>query len=297
MSEPAWKRLGLKIKETVENDPLGITKVNVIKKRKAEPGPNTEKKPPKRKKLPKNERPPPPEKDQLKYLRQYHEDRANWKFSKAKQTWILKNLKNIPQEYDEALKAYIASIQGGSRDRVRDEMMAVVDKWNNAARQALEDMQKEPEGAEESQEEKDEKDENAEANDDTKEKEEEKEEKKGAVDEDIPEYDFVMRAKALVEIITGEQVSVEGMAEESVKEGDKQDSDGQKDAEREHPMIVEEVDVQEYVGDEDEQLEVNVKSEGTVAVEETKEKQKTSKKTKKEKKAKKEKKDKSKEQA
>ncbi|KAG7854240.1 hypothetical protein KL939_004988 [Ogataea angusta] len=293
MSEPAWKRLGLKIKETVENDPLGITKVNVIKKRKAEPGPNTEKKPPKRKKLPKNERPPPPEKDQLKYLRQYHEDRANWKFSKAKQTWILKNLKNIPQEYDEALKAYIASIQGRSRDRVRDEMMAVVDKWNNAARQALEDMQKEPEGAEESQEEKDEKDENAEANDDTK----EKEEKKGAVDEDIPEYDFVMRAKALVEIITGEQVSVEGMAEESVKEGDKQDSDGQKDAEREHPMIVEEVDVQEYVGDEDEQLEVNVKSEGTVAVEETKEKQKTSKKTKKEKKAKKEKKDKSKEQA
>ncbi|KAG7806485.1 hypothetical protein KL921_004882 [Ogataea angusta] len=293
MSEPAWKRLGLKIKETVENDPLGITKVNVIKKRKAEPGPNTEKKPPKRKKLPKNERPPPPEKDQLKYLRQYHEDRANWKFSKAKQTWILKNLKNIPQEYDEALKAYIASIQGGSRDRVRDEMMAVVDKWNNAARQALEDMQKEPESAEESQEEKDEKDENAEANDDTK----EKEEKKGAVDEDIPEYDFVMRAKALVEIITGEQVSVEGMAEESVKEGDKQDSDGQKDAEREHPMIVEEVDVQEYVGDEDEQLEVNVKSEGTVAVEEAKEKQKTSKKTKKEKKAKKEKKDKSKEQA
>ncbi|KAG7820576.1 hypothetical protein KL909_004448 [Ogataea angusta] len=293
MSEPAWKRLGLKIKETVENDPLGITKVNVIKKRKAEPGPNTEKKPPKRKKLPKNERPPPPEKDQLKYLRQYHEDRANWKFSKAKQTWILKNLKNIPQEYDEALKAYIASIQGGSRDRVRDEMMAVVDKWNNAARQALEDMQKEPEGAEESQEEKDEKDENAEANDDTK----EKEEKKGAVDEDIPEYDFVMRAKALVEIITGEQVSVEGMAEESVKEGDKQDSDGQKDAEREHPMIVEEVDVQEYVGDEDEQLEVNVKSEDTVAVEEAKEKQKTSKKTKKEKKAKKEKKDKSKEQA
>ncbi|KAG7854714.1 hypothetical protein KL919_004996 [Ogataea angusta] len=293
MSEPAWKRLGLKIKETVENDPLGITKVNVIKKRKAEPGPNTEKKPPKRKKLPKNERPPPPEKDQLKYLRQYHEDRANWKFSKAKQTWILKNLKNIPQEYDEALKAYIASIQGGSRDRVRDEMMAVVDKWNNAARQALEDMQKEPEGAEESQEEKDEKDENAEANDDTK----EKEEKKGAVDEDIPEYDFVMRAKALVEIITGEQVSVEGMAKESVKEGDKQDSDGQKDAEREHPMIVEEVDVQEYVGDEDEQLEVNVKSEGTVAVEEAKEKQKTSKKTKKEKKAKKEKKDKSKEQA
>ncbi|KAG7832502.1 hypothetical protein KL943_004839 [Ogataea angusta] len=293
MSEPAWKRLGLKIKETVENDPLGITKVNVIKKRKAEPGPNTEKKPPKRKKLPKNERPPPPEKDQLKYLRQYHEDRANWKFSKAKQTWILKNIKNIPQEYDEALKAYIASIQGGSRDRVRDEMMAVVDKWNNAARQALEDMQKEPESAEESQEEKDEKDENAETTDDTK----EKEEKKGAVDEDIPEYDFVMRAKALVEIITGEQVSVEGMAEESVKEGDKQDSDGQKDAEREHPMIVEEVDVQEYVGDEDEQLEVNVKSEGTVAVEEAKEKQKTSKKTKKEKKAKKEKKDKSKEQA
>ncbi|KAG7842595.1 hypothetical protein KL941_004971 [Ogataea angusta] len=293
MSEPAWKRLGLKIKETVENDPLGITKVNVIKKRKAEPGPNTEKKPPKRKKLPKNERPPPPEKDQLKYLRQYHEDRANWKFSKAKQTWILKNLKNIPQEYDEALKAYIASIQGGSRDRVRDEMMAVVDKWNTAARQALEDMQKEPESAEESQEEKDEKDENAEADDDTK----EKEEKKGAVDENIPEYEFVMRAKALVEIITGEQVSVEGMAKESVKEGDKQDSDGQKDAEREHPMIVEEVDVQEYVGDEDEQLEVNVKSEGTVAVEEAKEKQKTSKKTKKEKKAKKEKKDKSKEQA
>ncbi|KAG7692823.1 hypothetical protein KL951_004834 [Ogataea haglerorum] len=302
MSEPAWKRLGLKIKETVENDPLGITKVNILKKRKAEAGPDTEKKPPKRKKLPKNERPPPPEKDQLKYLRQYHEDRANWKFSKAKQTWILKNLKSIPHEYDEALKAYIASIQGGSRDRVRDQMMAVVDKWNSAARRALEDMQKASEGAEESEkkeEEKDEKDEedgNEEAKGDTK----EKEEKKDAA-EDIPEFDFVMRAKALVEVITNEQVLVEGMAEESVEDGDKQQSGGQKEAERVHPMIVEEVDVQEYVGDEDEQLEVSANSENHRAVEEAngkhKDKAKKAKKTKKDKKAKKDKKDKIKEEA
>ncbi|KAG7876132.1 hypothetical protein KL938_004804 [Ogataea parapolymorpha] len=303
MSEPAWKRLGLKIKETVENDPLGITKVNIIKKRKAEPGPNTEKKPPKRKKLPKNERPPPPEKDQLKYLRQYHEDRANWKFSKAKQTWILKNLRNIPQEYDEALKSYIASVQGGSRDRVKDEMMAVVDKWNKAARRALEEMQKGSESAEESEQKEDEKDEtdeehkNREAEDDTK----EKDGKKDAPEEDIPDYDFVMRAKALVEVITKEQVLVEGMAGDSVEEGDKQQSNGQKEVEAANPMIVEEVDVQEYVGDEDEQLEVKAKSEDTEVVEEAeekhKEKAKKAKKTKKDKRVKKEKKDRIKEKA
>ncbi|KAG7898094.1 hypothetical protein KL905_004413 [Ogataea polymorpha] len=300
MSEPAWKRLGLKIKETVENDPLGITKVNIIKKRKADPGQNTEKKPPKRKKLPRNERPPPPEKDQLKYLRQYHEDRSNWKFSKAKQTWILKNLKNIPQEYDEALKSYIASVQGGSRDRVKDEMMAVVDKWNKAARRALEEMQKGSESAEEREEKDDNKDEehtNREAEDDAKEKEADKD----AAKEDVPDYDFVMRAKALVEAITKEQVLVEGMAGDSLEEGDKQHLDGRGEVEAVNPMIVEEVDVQEYVGDEDEQLEVKPNGEDTEVVQEVEEKHKEkttkAKKTKKDKSAKKEKKDRIKEKA
>ncbi|KAH3661770.1 hypothetical protein OGAPHI_005948 [Ogataea philodendri] len=231
MSEPAWKRLGLKIKETVETDPLYLTKVNVSRKRKVEPSENTEKKPPKRKKLPKSERPAPPEKDQLKYLRQYNEDRENWKFSKAKQAWILRNIKHIPAEYEESLMIYVNSIQGGSKDRLKDDMVAVIEKWNTAAN-TVENSKSDVTGEE--------------ANEGSSgEPKETDQEKKSSIadDKDIPDFNYVMLAKKIYEMLTGTKIDVAGAVEEEKQE-----------EQEEHPLIVEEVDVEEYLDDNDNEL-------------------------------------------
>lgn len=134
---PAWKRLGLELKPTDEAlAPQTLTDANekIAKKRPAA----REKKPPKRVKLPKLERKPAPEKDQLAYLRQFHNDRAAWKFSKQKQNWILRNLAAIPSDYEEALVEYVKSIQGGARRRVVGDLEAVVVQW----RKKVEELEK-----------------------------------------------------------------------------------------------------------------------------------------------------------
>ncbi|GMF08214.1 unnamed protein product [Ambrosiozyma monospora] len=158
MSEhvPAWKRLGLKVKQTIDdedNQILNITHLDSgkltskqakkVKKRQLEQQDKEQseikkqktdsdatKKPPKRKKLPKGERPPPPEKDQLAYLKQFQLDRPNWKFSKQKQNWILRNIKNISDDYEEYLLNYLNDLKGGSRDRLVSEMEQVINLWN-----------------------------------------------------------------------------------------------------------------------------------------------------------------------
>jgi hypothetical protein len=60
----------------------------------------------------------------LEYLSQFHTDRANWKFNKAQQISLLKNIfdvSHIPKDYNEALKAYITGLQGdGARNRLRE---------------------------------------------------------------------------------------------------------------------------------------------------------------------------------
>jgi len=60
----------------------------------------------------------------LEYLSQFHTDRASWKFNKAQQISLLKNtfdVSRIPKDYNEALKAYIAGLQGdGARNRLRE---------------------------------------------------------------------------------------------------------------------------------------------------------------------------------
>lgn len=143
MSVPAWKKIGLKIKDDQESgDSLSIThlesatitnkQAKKLNKRKATTSiDSSNKKPPKRVKVPKSERPPPPEKDQLYYLRQYHTDRDNWKFSKQKQNWILKNIRNIPKDFETALVSYVEGLQGGSRDRMVEDLKVVVGKWND----------------------------------------------------------------------------------------------------------------------------------------------------------------------
>jgi hypothetical protein len=59
----------------------------------------------------------------LVYLQQYHSDRANWKFSKNKETWLQKHilsLDHIPSSYDSALRSYISGLQSqATKSRVR----------------------------------------------------------------------------------------------------------------------------------------------------------------------------------
>ncbi|MCJ1297362.1 hypothetical protein MMC08_000148 [Hypocenomyce scalaris] len=72
----------------------------------------------------------------LEYLTLYHSSRANWKFNKAKQTYLLKNLldvSRIPPSYDEGLASYLAGLQGASaRGRIRDAALATVKADNEA---------------------------------------------------------------------------------------------------------------------------------------------------------------------
>ncbi|KAI9861571.1 MAG: hypothetical protein M1813_005181 [Trichoglossum hirsutum] len=60
----------------------------------------------------------------IAYLLDHHQSKDNWKFNKAKQSYLLKHLFNfdkIPAGYNDALKGYIAGLQGqGVRIRVRE---------------------------------------------------------------------------------------------------------------------------------------------------------------------------------
>ena len=66
----------------------------------------------------------------IAYLRQYHYDRDNWKFNKAKQNDVVDNALNIfriPNEHSEALVEYIAGLQGaGVIERLRERCRATV---------------------------------------------------------------------------------------------------------------------------------------------------------------------------
>lgn len=142
-SIPAWKKLGLQVNSDSSENVLHTTthldgdkltkkdlkKIQEVNKKNASA--KNEKKPPKRVKKPKSERSAPPEKDQLNYLRQYTEDRANWKFSKQKQNWIIKNLEDIEDKYEGALLAYLEGMQGGSRDRVIESCQNTISRWND----------------------------------------------------------------------------------------------------------------------------------------------------------------------
>ncbi|CAH2353164.1 hypothetical protein CLIB1423_09S04214 [[Candida] railenensis] len=234
MSVPAWKKIGLKIKEQpaeVEDQSLSIThlesstitnkqakKLNK-QKRKAELETSGDKKPPKRVKIPKSERGPPPVKDQFVYLQQYHTDKDNWKFSKQKQNWILKNIRNIPDEYESALVAYIEGIQGGSRDRVIEDLKKVVQKWNDiqavAEAKVMAELERKRNGAskkvdeDKEDEEKDEKKKTSkEIKEATKKKAQEQEE------EAPPDVEYAKRCRILIKALSDEVVELNGVEDE-----------------------------------------------------------------------------------
>jgi len=60
----------------------------------------------------------------LEYLTQFHTDRASWKFNKAQQINLLKNIfdvSRIPKDYNEALRVYVSGLQGeGARNRLKE---------------------------------------------------------------------------------------------------------------------------------------------------------------------------------
>lgn len=67
----------------------------------------------------------------LTYLKQFHTDKANWKFNKINQISILKNAFDtdlIPAEYSESLYGYIAGLKGAGRLHLRDRALAIRDK-------------------------------------------------------------------------------------------------------------------------------------------------------------------------
>lgn len=69
----------------------------------------------------------------IAYLVQYHQHREQWKFNKAKQSYLLKHildLDRIPREYDKALVIYISNLQSqAARARVKEAMTNASREW------------------------------------------------------------------------------------------------------------------------------------------------------------------------
>lgn len=64
----------------------------------------------------------------LSYLRQYSEDRPNWKFNKNHQNYIIKHvfdLEAIPSDQSHFIYEYVRGLQGAVRTRLRDAALAV----------------------------------------------------------------------------------------------------------------------------------------------------------------------------
>lgn len=89
----------------------------------------------------------------LEYLQTYHTDRANWKFSKTRQTQLLRCLFSAPQTPSlipptrlPALHAYLSGLQGPSaRSRLRTQALAVREedeKWLNEDMEAVENKER-----------------------------------------------------------------------------------------------------------------------------------------------------------
>lgn len=235
MGEPAWKRLGLKVKAVVGKDPLAIVtqreegedkterKEKKQGKRKAEDGararPAKAAKAAKRVKLPRQERlqkqrQSAGEKDQLQYLRQFDEDREHWKFSKQKQNWLIKNIRQVPESYEASLLRYLESVQGGSRERIVEQMKAVVDTWNTMVDDAEEQMKRDLEETEEKDS-----DEHATNTKKTKTKtkktKQEKPKKKAEQEKETPpDYDYAVRAREVHCVLSGEKLFLKSIDEE-----------------------------------------------------------------------------------
>ena len=85
----------------------------------------------------------------LDYLKAYHTNRSNWKFSKARQTHLLRSLfpsagtlQTIPSSHLPALQAYLSGLEGQSaRSRLREQALTMREedkKWLDEEMEAVE---------------------------------------------------------------------------------------------------------------------------------------------------------------
>ena len=76
----------------------------------------------------------------LSYLDTFHTAREHWKFKKAEQNWVIRNAMNVeavPKESEDALEAYIKSLQGAAaRDRMLMDARKLLGKKKRAAMRA-----------------------------------------------------------------------------------------------------------------------------------------------------------------
>ncbi|KAF5095879.1 hypothetical protein D0Z00_002966 [Geotrichum galactomycetum] len=232
---PAWKKLGLKVKEDIRKDPLtGQVQAIPINNKSAATNDTTNKnkrpadnnnndddkgdktkKPPKRVKLPKAERKAPPESDNLVYLRQYHTDKNNWKFSKQKQNWILKNVYEIEADYVDHLLAYLKGLQGGARERVTQESFEVITHWNEYMKAPVEPEETEPVEAEDEKKEENTTTTDETTKDNTDEKATKKANKKEEAPPPPPTEPKARRAQTIFNVLTGNLVPLELLEEEA----------------------------------------------------------------------------------
>jgi hypothetical protein len=267
MSVPAWKRLGLKVKAVVNNDPLALvaprvgdaevdeqqqkskTKVKTkatteTKKRKVDGEDDDDdakksavisKKPPKRVKLPKGEKKKLlgehyAIRDQLQYLRTFAQDRENWKFSKQKQNWVIKNIRQVPEEYEEDLIVYLKSVQGGSKERIVADMAAVVAEWNkmvaDAEAQMEADLSRTEAEAETAGGKTDKDSNNAKDKDSKKKKKQKPQPVKKEQQHSPPDYDYAVRARTVHAALTDEKLrlaSIDDEVDDEVKQNEPQE--------------------------------------------------------------------------
>ncbi|KAH3679385.1 hypothetical protein WICMUC_001005 [Wickerhamomyces mucosus] len=232
---PAWKRIGLKVQEELENDPLSLTthldsgkvtnkQAKQLNKRKRAKEAETSgdlitKKQPKRVKLPKSERAPPPERDQLVYLKTYTTDRDDWKFSKQKQNWILKHIKVIEDKYEEYLVNYLVGLQGASKDRLLEDLRKIIGIWNASQKEhAKKEAEAKINKTNEEQENEDAKIvAEKKLQEDKKLKKSKNSSSKVEDDSDSVDYDYALRAKKIIEAISDETLILEG-TEDEIKE-------------------------------------------------------------------------------
>lgn len=85
----------------------------------------------------------------LSYLDRYHNNKSEWKFNKALQTHVLKNVfhpQRIPNSYNEAVVSYITSLQGiGARSRLLEEARTTIKELDVALLEVLANQMDNPE--------------------------------------------------------------------------------------------------------------------------------------------------------
>ena len=102
-SQPKWKSILLNPSRDQEKP---VSKADFIKKTKTKP-------------------------DVLEYLKKFKKDNENWKFSKSKQNYILRNLYTFKEKRHDLILHYLKGIEGSSKQRVQDQAKKICENKEN----------------------------------------------------------------------------------------------------------------------------------------------------------------------